>query len=195
MKAPRFAPVILLRIAAPIFAAVALAAFVWYSQVRAQRPVMVAPQAEQAPRFASPLVFSGSKSFSGPVIRVEESTLSVSKPATDGARGTIMLGSKSGRIDVTPINVSAGDRAVQSTSAPKTIPQAAPIEELSDPFAKPPSGPTPPDPFASKNASPPDHGTQLSPAAAAAIPQIRPHFPFQKRQSLMMPFIKPRGSC
>jgi hypothetical protein len=129
MKTPRLAPVILLRIAAPIFAAVALASFVWYSQVRAQRSVPVAPQAENNPPVPVkiPVVISQSKSFPGPVVKGND---------------TLMLGSKSGLVDLAPSSSSLvitegsslqidlhGNLTVQAPPAPTPAVKAPPANQ------------------------------------------------------------------
>lgn len=131
MRASLSASSLLLRISAIVFAVGTLTAFVWYSQVKAQRSVPVAVPEK------SPLVISGSKSFSGPVVEVNT---------------TVMTGSKSGIFAPTTANISLAP-------APARIPG-----NPSDPFANEPLAPANGVPAAKMNSiTPEDPAAKPSP--------------------------------
>jgi len=72
----------LLRGTAVVFASGSLAGFVWYSQVKAQRPAHATPPEKSATEEKSLVVISGSKSYSGPVTEGRRLVMSGSKSST-----------------------------------------------------------------------------------------------------------------
>ncbi len=137
MKTPLSAPSLLLRISAIVFAAGTLTAFIWYSQVSAQRsaPVVVPEQ--------SPVVFSGSKSFSGPVVKINPTMMTGSKSgilAPMPAPGNISLAPPPPQIPANSTTPSANVplRPDNDTPADKVYPITL---RVPTPAAEPPSDP------------------------------------------------------
>jgi len=149
MRTSLSASSLLLRISAIVFAVGTLTAFVWYSQVKAQRSVPVAVPEK------SPLVISGSKSFSGPVVEVNT---------------TVMTGSKSGIFAPMPASVRIAPTTANISLAP--APARIPGNP-SDPFAN--------EPLAPANGVPAAKMNSITPEDPAAKPSPVP----QKKRLLM----------